>query len=374
MLDIIKKTLIPLKKGKFHEHCHTIATQPHNPEYYNNVSSELNSLMTKLDVGQNIKGDFVDKNYESLDERVLTCTDGFYYFGLQVPMMGNAMKSNLELFTSYESSRKLNKYAEVLVNRGTYADITPGMVLTGLVVCNKSQPDTLHINIDNLQESLTNYNCLIIHVQNPHQKINITYNRREEETKLAKIVMLIDAGCSVTLNETILGNTQIVFDVLCGSYARLRHHIQQQSDLFSHYVSNVTLNTGSEVQQKHITWAKRKNNMFFFNNVNHSHKGVYDFTSRTIAQDSSKVHVEGKINVKKHHTLSNTEWNHKGLLLDDDSNISGSPQLNIKTKEVTATHGFAVSEPNEEILNYLISRGIAPHQAVQQICVGHISI
>ena len=80
-------------------------------------------------------------------------------------MMGNAMKSNLELFTSYESSRKLNKYAEVLVNRGTYADITSGMVLTGLVVCNKSQPDTLHINIDNLQESLTNYNCLIIHAK-----------------------------------------------------------------------------------------------------------------------------------------------------------------------------------------------------------------
>ena len=40
--------------------------------------------MTKLDVGQNIKGDFVDKNYESLDERVPTCTDGSYYFGLQV--------------------------------------------------------------------------------------------------------------------------------------------------------------------------------------------------------------------------------------------------------------------------------------------------
>ena len=43
--------------------------------------------MTKLDVGQNIKGDFVDKNYESLDERVLTCTDG-PHFGLQVPSDG----------------------------------------------------------------------------------------------------------------------------------------------------------------------------------------------------------------------------------------------------------------------------------------------
>jgi len=373
MFDLIQQNLVTLKKDKFHRHVNELAMKPIKPSYYNHLDANTKHHIFDMDINNHSKETIMD-HYESLDERVLTCTDGFYYFGMAFPTSMSKIKSNLELYSSYENSRKISQYSEIIKHRGTIADTVMGLVFTGLIVCKKSQPDQLHINIENMAQTTSNFNHLIIHVQNPKQTINIEYKRREQECKFVKITLLIDAGCDVTVNEVILGNSQISFDTVCGEYASLRHHIQQSPDSYSHYVSNVDLNTGSDVQIKHITWAKHNNSINLFNNVYHSHKGVYDFTSRTIAQDMSKVHVEGLINVTRQNTDSSTDWNHKGLILDEMSSISGSPQLNIKTKEVTATHGFAVSEPSKELLNYLESRGMSQHRALQNVCLGHISI
>ena len=373
MFDLIHQNIVPLKKDKFHKHCNLLAKQPIDEKYYKHLDANTNHLIYDMDINNHSKETIMD-HYESLDDRVLTCTDGFYYFGMTFPTSMSKQPSNLELFSSYEHSRKISQYSDIIKHRGTIADTVMGLVFTGLIVCKKSDPEHLHINVENMTQTKSNFNHLIIHVQNPKQTINIEYKRREEECKFVKITLLIDAGCDVTVNEVILGNSQVSFDVVCGEYARLRHHIQQLPNSYSHYVSNVTMNTGSDVQIKHISWAKNNNSINLFNNVYHSHKGVYDFISRTIAQDMSKIHVEGLINVTKRDTHSSTEWNHKGLMLDEMSSISGSPQLNIKTKEVTATHGFAVSEPDKEILNYLSSRGMSEHKALQNVCVGHISI
>lgn len=373
MFDLIQQNLVPLKKDKFHKLTNSLAKTPINKEYYKHLDANTSHLIFDMDITNHSKETILD-HYESLDERVLTCTDGFYFFGMTFPTSQSRIKSNLDLYSSYEHSRKISQYSDIIKHRGTVADTVMGLVFTGLIVCKKSVPEQLNINIENMSKTKSNFNHLIIHVQNPKQVINIEYKRREEECKFVKITLLIDAGCDVTVNEVLLGNSQVSFDVVCGEYARLRHHIQQMPDSYSHYVSNVDLNTGSDVQIKHISWAKHNNSINLFNNVYHSHKGVYDFISRTIAQDMSKVHVEGLINVTRTNTNSSTEWNHKGLLLDEMSSISGSPQLNIKTKEVTATHGFAVSEPSEEILSYLKSRGMSEHKALQNVCVGHISI
>ncbi|MEM5866514.1 MAG: SufD family Fe-S cluster assembly protein [Candidatus Aenigmatarchaeota archaeon] len=62
----------------------------------------------------------------------------------------------------------------------------------------------------------------------------------------------------------------------------------------------------------------------------------------------------------------------QGLLLDKNSNIRLIPELVSKDKDATITHEASIGKISEEVLNYLMSRGLSEKEAVNLIVTGFL--
>ncbi|HPF26552.1 MAG TPA: SufD family Fe-S cluster assembly protein [Steroidobacteraceae bacterium] len=84
---------------------------------------------------------------------------------------------------------------------------------------------------------------------------------------------------------------------------------------------------------------------------------------RGIAADRSRIGFNGKMIVRDNARGADSQQMLKGLLAGSDAEINVRPQLEIYTDEVRAAHGATTGKLDENMLFYLLSRGIEPEIA-----------
>lgn len=86
-------------------------------------------------------------------------------------------------------------------------------------------------------------------------------------------------------------------------------------------------------------------------------------TFRGIASDRSRVAFNGKIAVRENARGTDSSQSLRGLLDGSQAEIDLRPQLEIDTDEVRCSHGATAGKLDENMLFYLLSRGLAPEVA-----------
>ena len=86
-------------------------------------------------------------------------------------------------------------------------------------------------------------------------------------------------------------------------------------------------------------------------------------TFRGIASDRSRVAFNGKIAVREQAAGTDSRQSLRGLLDGAQAEIDLRPQLEIYTDEVRCSHGASAGKLDENMLFYLLSRGLAPEVA-----------
>jgi Fe-S cluster assembly protein SufD len=84
---------------------------------------------------------------------------------------------------------------------------------------------------------------------------------------------------------------------------------------------------------------------------------------RGIAAGRSRVSFNGKIVVRKNAQGTDSRQSLRGLLAGPDAEIDVRPQLEIYTDDVKCSHGATAGKLDENMLFYLLSRGIDPEVA-----------
>ena len=86
-------------------------------------------------------------------------------------------------------------------------------------------------------------------------------------------------------------------------------------------------------------------------------------TFRGIASGRARVAFNGKIAVRERARGTDSRQSLRGLLDGPQAEIDVRPQLEIYTDDVRCSHGATAGKLDENMLFYLLSRGIAPQTA-----------
>lgn len=85
------------------------------------------------------------------------------------------------------------------------------------------------------------------------------------------------------------------------------------------------------------------------------------------AINESKIICNGVVRIEKDAKDSQGYQRINGLLLDDASNISSEPILEIENNCVKCSHGCSISQIKNEVLFYMQSRGLSKNSAISLI-------
>ncbi|MBR5129891.1 MAG: SufD family Fe-S cluster assembly protein [Alphaproteobacteria bacterium] len=93
--------------------------------------------------------------------------------------------------------------------------------------------------------------------------------------------------------------------------------------------------------------------------VLHKHKNTTSsYIIRGILADSSEMVLDGIIRIPKDSQKCDGYLNHRAVLLSDNAKVKATPELEIYADDVKCSHGSAVGALDENLLFYLMSRGI----------------
>ncbi len=103
-----------------------------------------------------------------------------------------------------------------------------------------------------------------------------------------------------------------------------------------------------------------------------------DSTSNQVLNGASiaggKVLCDGVINIKSNAENSTGHLNIRGLILDKQSKIWSEPILEVENNIVSCSHGCSISQINDDIEFYMMSRGITNEQVVELIVQGYFGL
>ena len=93
---------------------------------------------------------------------------------------------------------------------------------------------------------------------------------------------------------------------------------------------------------------------------------------KNVLTSGSKGVFQGKIFVDEIAQKTNAYQLSKGLLLDEDSEFSTKPELEIYADDVKCSHGSTSGNIDKEALFYLKARGIKGKEAIKMIIKGFL--
>ncbi|OGJ42936.1 hypothetical protein A3B60_04000 [Candidatus Peregrinibacteria bacterium RIFCSPLOWO2_01_FULL_39_12] len=79
---------------------------------------------------------------------------------------------------------------------------------------------------------------------------------------------------------------------------------------------------------------------------------------RSVLLDDSKVAYKGMLSIKKTAKSSESWLSHHSLLLSQNAKVETIPSLEIETNDASAGHAASMGKIDDEMLFYLLSRGI----------------
>jgi len=121
----------------------------------------------------------------------------------------------------------------------------------------------------------------------------------------------------------------------------------------------VRLGEGAQLQLAAATLADRQQVLDTYALVEHSAPDARTVqTFRGIAAGRARVGFNGKIVVQPAARGTDTQQSLRGLLAGAEAEIDLRPQLEIHTDEVRCSHGATAGKLDENMLFYLLSRGL----------------
>ena len=113
-----------------------------------------------------------------------------------------------------------------------------------------------------------------------------------------------------------------------------------------------------------IVYLSNKNNK---NNIKveviHKRKNtISSHMIRGVLADSSEMVFDGVIRIPKESQKCDGYLNHRAVLLSDNARVKATPELEIYADDVKCSHGSAVGALDENLLFYLMSRGIGAEE------------
>ena len=94
---------------------------------------------------------------------------------------------------------------------------------------------------------------------------------------------------------------------------------------------------------------------------------------KNILQDSSKGIFQGKIFVSENAQKTDAYQLSKGLILDDKSEFSTKPELEIYADDVKCSHGSTSGNIDQDAVYYLMTRGLSKKEATKLIIKGFLN-
>ncbi|MBD3327819.1 hypothetical protein GF340_00785, partial [Candidatus Peregrinibacteria bacterium] len=93
---------------------------------------------------------------------------------------------------------------------------------------------------------------------------------------------------------------------------------------------------------------------------------------RSVLFNSAEVNFEGIIKIPKKGEFADTYLNHKGLALSDGAKCRSIPSLEVLASQVKAGHSAAIGKIDENLLFYMLSRGLNEKEAIKMYTEGFL--
>lgn len=131
-------------------------------------------------------------------------------------------------------------------------------------------------------------------------------------------------------------------------------------------------NTLADIQNVFINTSKKSQD--FNINIHHNAKhSISNLLNYGICKNESSLKINSKGIIKQGAHKSEIRQRAKGLLLDEVSNLSANPLLEIDDFDVVANHGASIGAIDEDELYYLMSRGLTKEESEKLIVAGFIN-
>jgi Fe-S cluster assembly protein SufD len=218
--------------------------------------------------------------------------------------------------------------------------------------------------------------------------IALSFEATGATASYARVVVSLGAGASLTLVETHRGGagaqTNIVVETILGEGATLEHvrvnavapTAQSLSTVAAAVAAGAsfqTLNfTTGAALSRHQVFARvhgddaRKGRQHCDNTLVVEHdalRGESRELFRTVVDDEAKGVFQGKIVVKPHAQKTDGQMASNALLLGEHAAMHGKPELEIFADDVVCAHGMTVGALDDDLLFYLMSRGVPRKEA-----------
>jgi len=92
-----------------------------------------------------------------------------------------------------------------------------------------------------------------------------------------------------------------------------------------------------------------------------------DITIKAVVSGDASLNLTGNLIIEKGGTNAQGFLKQSVLLLGENARAKATPQLEIKTDEVRASHSATVGQVDQEQLFYFMSRGLNKKQAVEAV-------
>jgi Fe-S cluster assembly scaffold protein SufB len=97
-----------------------------------------------------------------------------------------------------------------------------------------------------------------------------------------------------------------------------------------------------------------------------------EIVSRTVSTDNSKIVARARIYSEAPNVKGHIEC--RGLILHDGSRIWTIPELDSTIKDVELTHEAAIGKLSEDIIFYLLTKGIGKDEAISMLVRGFLEV
>ena len=199
-----------------------------------------------------------------------------------------------------------------------------------MYISDKEMPDVLEVVVEN-DATIDIY--LIINSENSCPKIRISHGKNSK--------------------------SNIYFGVYNGKGITVESHLE---------------NTGSESNIKGVYFATEN---MLFNIVTYTYH-VAENTKADICvhgalAGASETLFTGKIKISKAAQKTNSFLANRNLLLSKNATCNSVPSLEIDANDVKASHGATIGKPDEEMIFYMMARGISREESERLLISAHFS-
>jgi len=145
------------------------------------------------------------------------------------------------------------------------------------------------------------------------------------------------------------------------SYVRCRTHVFLKGE-------------GSSVDLYWGGYPKVASRYDFFAAVEHLARSTRGHAlQRGLVKGRSRLLLKGMMTIRETAVNSDSHLSQHALLLTRESFANAIPGLEIQTNELKAKHAASISQPDEDQLFYLMSRGLTREEALMNVSLGYLS-